>query len=60
MHTLKAIRGPAGSGQFPEFICLDSVSTLITYNFNLFTFTKILDECIDSQRLMLLYYYYNY
>lgn len=58
MHTLKAICGPAGSGQFPEFICLESVSTLITYNFNLFTSTNILDKCIYSQRVTLLYYYW--
>lgn len=49
--TCSVIGDPAGSGQFPEFKCLDSVSTTITYDFNLFTFTSVLDKCIYSQRL---------
>lgn len=38
--TCSVIGDPAGSGQFPEFKCLDSVSITITYDFNLFTIYK--------------------
>lgn len=54
-QTNPAIGDPAGSGHFPELICLDSVSITITYNFNLFTFTTVLDKCTYSQRLSLEY-----